>query len=86
MLAGERDSAVVMAPMAGVRVHAMAHCPSCSHSVPAEAEARRQNQRSQAFGRMARVEVLAVIAPGQRCVRCGGSLDAARVERIVRAA
>ena len=45
----------------------LAHCPICTHTVPAEIDLR---------GRFARV------ATGQRCPRCASSLDVAVVIQI----
>jgi hypothetical protein len=47
------------------------HCPMCTHTVPAEIDLK---------GKYARV------APGQRCSRCGASLDVAAVVQIPEAA
>ena len=44
----------------------MAHCPICTHTVPADIEVVKK-------GKFARV------TPGQRCQRCGSSLDVAIV-------
>jgi len=46
-------------------------CPMCTHTVPAEVNVK---------GRYARV------APGQKCQRCGASLDVAVVVQIPEAA
>jgi predicted nucleic acid-binding Zn ribbon protein len=48
-----------------------AHCPICTHSVPADIDLR---------GKFARV------APGQKCPRCASSLDVAVVIQIPEAA
>lgn len=48
-----------------------AHCPICTHTVPAEIDLK---------GKFPRVE------PGQRCPRCGSSLDVAVVIQIPEAA
>lgn len=48
-----------------------AHCPICTHTVPADIDLR---------GKFARVE------PGQRCPRCNSSLDVAVVIQIPEAA
>jgi hypothetical protein len=48
-----------------------AHCPMCTHTVPADLDLS---------GRYARV------APGQRCARCGSSLDVAILVQIPEAA
>jgi hypothetical protein len=47
------------------------HCPICTHTVPADIDLK---------GKYARV------APGQRCGRCGASLDVAVVLQIPEAA
>lgn len=47
------------------------HCPICTHTVPADIDLK---------GRFARV------MPGQRCARCGASLDVAVVVQIPEAA
>lgn len=49
----------------------LAHCPICTHTVPADIDLR---------GKFARV------APGQRCSRCMSSLDVAVVIQIPEAA
>jgi predicted nucleic acid-binding Zn ribbon protein len=48
-----------------------AHCPICTHTVPADIDLK---------GRVARV------APGQKCPRCASSLDVAIVIQIPEAA
>jgi hypothetical protein len=48
-----------------------AHCPICTHTVPAEIDLR---------GKYARV------ATGQKCPRCGAALDVAVVIQIPEAA
>jgi len=48
-----------------------AHCPICTHTVPADIDLK---------GKFARV------APGQRCPRCASSLDVAIVIQIPEAA
>ena len=48
-----------------------AHCPICTHTVPADIDLR---------GKFARV------APGQKCPRCASSLDVAIVIQIPEAA
>jgi len=48
-----------------------AHCPICTHTVPADIDLR---------GKYARV------AAGQKCPRCGSSLDVAVVIQIPEAA
>jgi hypothetical protein len=49
----------------------LAHCPICTHTVPADIDLR---------GKYARV------APGQKCPRCHSSLDVAVVIQIPEAA
>jgi hypothetical protein len=49
----------------------LAHCPICTHTVPADIDLK---------GRYARV------APGQKCPRCLSSLDVAVVIQIPEAA
>ena len=51
--------------------HGLAHCPMCTHTVPAEIDLK---------GRRARV------AAGQKCPRCGSSLEVAVVIQIPEAA
>ena len=51
--------------------HGLAHCPMCTHTVPAEIDLR---------GKYARV------AAGQKCARCGSSLEVAVVIQIPEAA
>ncbi len=51
--------------------HGLAHCPMCTHTVPAEIDLK---------GRSARV------ADGQKCPRCGSSLEVAVVVHIPEAA
>jgi hypothetical protein len=51
--------------------HGLAHCPMCTHTVPAEIDLR---------GKRARV------AAGQKCPRCGCSLEVAVVIQIPEAA
>jgi len=51
--------------------HGLAHCPICTHTVPAEIDLR---------GKYARV------AAGQKCSRCGSSLEVAAVVQIPEAA
>jgi hypothetical protein len=48
-----------------------AHCPICTHTVPADIDLK---------GKFARV------APGQKCPRCASSLDVAVVIQIPEAA
>jgi hypothetical protein len=55
------------------RTKGTAHCPICTHNVPADIELRGK-------GKFARV------TPGQRCPRCRSSLDVAVVIQIPEAA
>jgi hypothetical protein len=52
-------------------IQGLAHCPMCTHTVPADIDLR---------GRSARV------AAGQKCPRCGASLEVAVVVQIPEAA
>ena len=52
-------------------IHGLAHCPMCTHTVPAEIDLK---------GKRARV------AAGQKCPRCGSSLEVAVVLQIPEAA
>ncbi len=47
------------------------HCPMCTHTVPADIELKGKRPR---------------VAPGQRCPRCGASLDVAVVVQVPEAA
>jgi hypothetical protein len=49
----------------------LAHCPICTHTVPAELDLKPKRPR---------------VVPGQRCPRCGSSLDVAIVVQIPEAA
>jgi hypothetical protein len=49
----------------------LAHCPICTHTVPADIDLRGKSAR---------------VAPGQRCPRCHSSLDVAVVVQIPEAA
>ena len=60
-----------MKPVVEKGVRGMAHCPICTHTVPAVIDI---------FGKQTRV------SPGQRCPRCGASLDVAMVVQIAEAA
>ena len=53
------------------RTQGMAHCPMCTHTVPAEVDLK---------GKYARV------ADGQKCPRCGSSLEVAVVIHVPEAA
>ena len=48
-----------------------AHCPICTHTVPADIDVKAKFPR---------------VSPGQRCARCGASLDVAIVVQIPEAA
>ena len=60
-----------MKPIVEKGVSGLAHCPICTHTVPAVIDI---------LGRRA------VVAPGQRCPRCAASLDVALVVQIAQAA
>ena len=60
-----------MKPIVEKGVRGMAHCPICTHTVPAELDLR---------GKRARV------AEGQRCPRCQSSLEVAVIVQIPEAA
>jgi uncharacterized radical SAM superfamily Fe-S cluster-containing enzyme len=60
-----------MKVFANSQIQGQALCPICTHTVPAEVVVK---------GRAARV------APGQKCPRCGASLDVAVVVQIPEAA
>ena len=49
----------------------LAHCPICTHTVPADIDLKGKYPR---------------VAAGQRCPRCGSSLDVAVVIQIPEAA
>ena len=51
------------------------HCPICTHTVPAEI---------QVVGKSAHKSVR--VAPGQRCQRCGASLNVAVIIQVPEAA
>lgn len=51
------------------------HCPICTHTVPAELQVMKS-----ARGKSIRV------APGQRCQRCGSSLNVAVIVQVPEAA
>jgi uncharacterized protein (UPF0212 family) len=48
-----------------------AHCPMCTHTVDAQLEAHPR---------------YSVVKPGQKCPRCAGSLDAAWIVQVPKAA
>jgi uncharacterized protein (UPF0212 family) len=60
-----------MKPVVEKGVSGQAHCPICTHTVPAAIDI---------LGKRARV------APGQRCPRCASSLDVAIVVQTAEAA
>ena len=47
------------------------HCPICTHTVPADIDFKGKNPR---------------VATGQRCTRCGASLDVAVIVQVPEAA
>jgi hypothetical protein len=51
--------------------HGLAHCPMCTHTVPAQIDLKGKHAR---------------VAPGQKCPRCGSSLEVAVVIHIPEAA
>ncbi len=53
------------------RIHGLAHCPMCTHTVPAEIDLKGTRAR---------------VAAGQKCPRCGSSLEVAVVIQIPEAA
>jgi len=55
----------------GNHIQGLAHCPICTHTVPAQIDLR---------GKYARV------AAGQKCPRCGSSLEVAVVIQVPEAA
>ena len=60
-----------MKPIVEKGVSGFAHCPICTHTVPAVIDI---------FGKRARV------SPGQRCPRCAAPLDVAVVVQVAEAA
>jgi predicted nucleic acid-binding Zn ribbon protein len=60
-----------MKTLAANRIEGQAHCPICTHTVPADIDLK---------GRLPRV------VAGQKCTRCGSSLDVAAVVQIPEAA
>lgn len=63
--------AAVSKPETRPQVHAQVHCFLCSHNVPATVLVDRRST---------------TVKSGQKCPRCGSSLDAAFIMRIERAA
>jgi hypothetical protein len=55
------------------RTRGQALCPICTHTVPAEVDLKGKARNAR-------------VAPGQRCPRCGASLDVAVVVEIPQAA
>jgi len=53
-----------MSPTNDLKVTELAHCPICTHNVPARIEIVEKRVR---------------VTPGQRCPRCGSTLDVAVV-------
>jgi hypothetical protein len=53
------------------RIVGQAHCPICTHTVPADIDLKGKFPR---------------VAAGQKCARCGSSLDVAAVVQIPEAA
>ena len=51
--------------------HGLAHCPMCTHTVPAEIDLKGKHAR---------------VAAGQKCPRCGSCLEVAVVIQIPEAA
>lgn len=51
--------------------HGLAYCPMCTHTVPAEIDLKGKHAR---------------VAAGQKCPRCGSSLEVAVVIQIPEAA
>ncbi len=51
--------------------HGLAHCPMCTHTVPAQIDLKGKHAR---------------VAVGQKCPRCGSSLEVAVVIHIPEAA
>jgi hypothetical protein len=60
-----------MKTLAANHTKGLAYCPICTHTIPAELDLR---------GKLPRV------AAGQKCTRCGSSLDVAAVIQIPEAA
>jgi hypothetical protein len=51
------------------------HCPICTHTVPAEIQVTGSRMRKSVR-----------VAPGQRCQRCGASLNVAVIVQVPEAA
>jgi hypothetical protein len=60
-----------MKPVVEKGVSGLAHCPICTHTVPAAIDIVSKQAR---------------VSPGQRCPRCGSSLDVAIVVQTAEAA
>ena len=60
-----------MKAFADNQIKGQAHCPICTHTVPADIDLRGKYPR---------------VTPGQRCPRCASSLDVAVVVQIPEAA
>ena len=58
-------------PATTVLENGTVHCPMCTHTVDAQLEAHPR---------------YSVVKPGQKCPRCEGSLDAAWIMRVPKAA
>ena len=52
-------------------IKGLVHCPICTHTVPADIDLRGKSPR---------------VAAGQKCPRCGSSLDVAAVVQVPEAA
>lgn len=60
-----------MKPMMVNHTMGQVHCPMCTHTVPADIDLKGKQPR---------------VSPGQRCPRCGASLDVAVVVQVPEAA
>ena len=58
-------------PAANFLENGKVHCPMCTHTVDAQLEHHPR---------------YSVVRPGQKCPRCAGSLDAAWIMRVPKAA
>jgi len=63
--------ALIMKTLVANHTKGLAHCPICTHTVPAELDLKGKFPR---------------VAAGQKCSRCGSSLDVAAVVQIPEAA